>query len=239
MIGGVRFFSAGPLSVLTLVLLIGLVLLLIPLLVLGVIGAAFTRLGLSWVEALALVLLMLFGSFVNVPLYLIRRDMVEVTPISYDRYGNPSLQRSATPVWETRISLNLGGCILPVFIAAYMMYRVATVTGSLQLVPLFLCAGIVSLVTFVTTREIPGMGIYVPVFIPALTALVAGILISGGGGLAAAATALAGGIIGTIAGGNLAHLVRVWDLDIMEISIGGFGTFGAVFLCCILPALIA
>ena len=39
--------------------------------------------------------------------------------------------------------------------------------------------------------------------------------------------------------GNLAHLYRVRDLEVPEVSIGGFGTFGAVFLCCVLPALIA
>jgi uncharacterized membrane protein len=40
-------------------------------------------------------------------------------------------------------------------------------------------------------------------------------------------------------GGNLSHLYRVRDLEVPEVSIGGFGTFGAVFLCCVLPALIA
>ena len=68
-------------SVLAIILLIGLVILLIPLLILGVIGAAFTRLGLSWIAALALVLLMLAGSFVNIPLYRIRRDMIRAVPL--------------------------------------------------------------------------------------------------------------------------------------------------------------
>ena len=84
MAGNIRFFSAGPLSVLAIVLLIVLVLLLIPLLILGIIGAAFTRLGLSWIAALALVLLMLAGSFVNIPIYRIRRDMVRATPLDPD-----------------------------------------------------------------------------------------------------------------------------------------------------------
>ena len=95
MAGGIRFFSAGPLSVLAIVLLIGLVLLLIPLLVLGVVGAAFTRLGLSWVAALALVLLMLAGSFVNIPLYCIRRDMIRATPL--DSAGNELRAPFAAP----------------------------------------------------------------------------------------------------------------------------------------------
>lgn len=238
MAGNIRFFSAGPLSVLAIVLVIGLVILLIPLLILGVIGAAFTRLGLSWIAALALVLLMLAGSFVNIPLYRIQRDMIRATPL--DSAGNELLSPfAAPPVWETVISVNLGGGILPVCIAAYMVYRAVIIDGTALVVPVILCAALVMVISFVSTRETAGVGIQVPFILPALIALLVGVLLSGGTGLTAAVTALAGGVFGTIAGGNLAHLVRVRDLEIPEVSIGGFGTFGAVFLCCILPALIA
>ena len=238
MAGNIRFFSAGPLSVLAIVLFIGLVVLLIPLLILGVIGAAFTRLGLSWIAALALVLLMLAGSFVNIPLYRIQRDMIRATPL--DPAGNELVSPYAVPpVWETVISVNLGGGILPVCIAAYMVYRAVMIDGIALVVPVTICAALVLAVSFISTREAAGVGIQVPFVIPALTALLAGVLLSGGTGLTAAVTALTGGVLGTIAGGNLAHLVRVRDLEIPEVSIGGFGTFGAVFLCCILPAFIA
>ena len=122
MADGIRFSSVGPLSVLAIILLIGLVILLIPLLILGVIGVAFTRLGLSWIAALALVLLMLAGSFVNIPVYRIRRDMIRAIPvdISGERTGAPF---AVPPVWETVISVNLGGGIIPVCIAVYLMYQ--------------------------------------------------------------------------------------------------------------------
>ena len=238
MAGNIRFFSAGPLSVLAIVLFVGLVILLIPLFIIGVIGAAFTRLGLSWIAALALVLLMLAGSFVNIPLYRIQRDTIRATPL--DSAGNELVSPFAIrPVWETVISVNLGGGILPVCIAAYMAYRAAMIDGTALVVPVMLCAALVLVISFVSTREAAGVGIQVPLIIPALTALLAGVLLSGGPGLTAAVAALAGGVLGTIAGGNLAHLIRVRDLEIPEVSIGGFGTFGAVFLCCVLPALIA
>jgi uncharacterized membrane protein len=235
---GIRFFSAGPLSVLAIILLIGFILLLIPLLVLGVIGAAFTRLGLSWIAALALVLLMLAGSFVNIPLSRIRRDMIRATPV--DLAGNElPVPFAAPPVWETVISVNLGGGIIPVCIAIYMMYQAVIITEITILIPAAICTALVTGVSVVSTREITGVGIRVPMIIPALSALLAGVLLSGGTGLTAAVTALAGGTIGTIAGGNLARLYRVRDLEVPEVSIGGFGTFGAVILCCVLPALIA
>jgi uncharacterized membrane protein len=238
MAGGIRFFPAGPLSLLAIILLIAFVILLIPLLILGVIGAAFTRLGLSWVAALALVLLMLTGSFVNIPLYRVRRDMIRATPLdsAVNVLGAPF---AAPPVWETVISVNLGGGIIPVCIVAYMVYRAVMDAGTALVLPVTLCVFLVMIISFVSTREVAGVGIRVPFIIPAVTALLSSVLLSGGTGLDAAVIALAGGTLGTLSGGNLAHLYRVRDLEVPEVSIGGFGTFGAVFLCCILPALIA
>jgi uncharacterized membrane protein len=238
MAGNIRFFSAGPFSVLAILLFIGLVILLIPLLILGVIGAAFIRLGLSWVAALAVVLLILAGSFVNIPLYRIRRDMIQAIPL--DSTGNELVSPfGAAPVWEIVISVNLGGGIIPICIAAYMIYRAVLIAGTNILTPIALCAALVTLISFFSTREIAGVGIRVPFFIPALMAILVGILLASGTGLTAAVTALAGGTLGTLLGGNLAHLFRVQDLEIPEVTIGGFGTFGAIFLCCVLPALIA
>lgn len=238
MAGGIRYSTAGPLPALAILILIGLVLLMIPLLFLGIIGAAFTRLGLSWIAALALVLLMLAGSFINIPLFRVRRDLVRAVPL--DSSGNKLVSPlSPRPVWDTIISVNFGGAILPVCIAAYLISQAVAINGIPLLVPVAFCTVICFAVSFVTTRETPGFGIQVPFLIPSLTALLAGLALSGGTGLAASVTALAGGIFGTLAGGNLAHLCGVRDLEIPEVNVGGSGTFGAVFLCCVLPALIA
>ena len=56
---------------------------------------------------------------------------------------------------------------------------------------------------------------------------------------AATVLAFVSGTIGTLLGGNLAQLHRIKGLDVADVSIGGAGTFGAIFICCILPALIA
>ncbi len=202
--GNVHRISGGSLSVLAIVLLIGLVLLLIPLLILGIFGAAFTRLGLSWIAALSLVLLMLTGSFVNIPVWRIRRDMVRAMHTDATAYGPDS--SFASPIWETIISVNLGGAIVPLCIAACLIYRAVPAAGTGLLVSIAVCTAAVLGITFVSTKEIACTGIRVPVIIPALTALLAGLLLSGGIGLLAAVTAMAGGVFGTISGGNLAHL---------------------------------
>jgi uncharacterized membrane protein len=238
MAGGIRVVSAGALSVLVILLLVGLVILLIPLLFLGLIGAAFTKLGFSWITAIAVVLLMLFGSYVNIPVYTIKRDMVRVSPDTTSLYGadNPW---SPAPVWDTLISINLGGAILPVCISLYLLYRAVLITGPSLLVPVGAGVALVALVTFVSTRPVPGVGLRVPLIIPALTALLMGLLLFGGAGIPATVLAFVSGTIGILLGGNLAQLQRIKALDVSDVSIGGAGTFGAIFICCILPALIA
>jgi len=238
MAGGIRLVSAGALSVLVILLLVGLVILLIPLLLLGVIGAAFTKLGFSWISAIAVVLLMLFGSYINIPVYTIRRDMVRVLPDTTSVYDADS-PWSPAPVWDTIISINLGGAILPICISLYLLYQAVLITGTSLLTPVGAGVVLVALITFVSTRPVPGVGLRVPLIIPALTALLIGMLLFGGAGIPATVLAFVSGTIGILLGGNLAQLHRIKGLDVADVSIGGAGTFGAIFISCILPALIA
>jgi uncharacterized membrane protein len=234
---GIRFSSAGPLSVIVLILLVGLIILVIPLVFLGLVGAAFTRLGFSWIAALAVVLLMLFGSFVNIPLYTIRRDMVQGGTGSFDESAvNPW---ATQPVWDTIISLNLGGAVIPVLVSAYLLYRAVGVLGTAILGPV--CTGIVivALIAYVATRLVPGYGIRAPLFMPGLAAVLCGLLLTGGTGLTAGVTAFVAGTAGTLLGAGIAWLPRIKDLEVPQVSIGGAGMFGAIFLACILSALIA
>jgi uncharacterized membrane protein len=235
---GVRFYSAGPLSVFVIILIIALVIIIVPLLVLGIIGAAFTRLGFSWISALAVVLLMLFGSFVNIPVYRFRRDMIRVSHNQAPVFG-VSFPNTSGEIWDTTISLNLGGAVIPVFISLYLMYRAILITGTSLIFTV--CAGItiVAMITFVSTRLDTYTGIQVPLLIPGLTALLAGLLLAGGTGLIGAVTAFVSGVTGVLLGGNIANLYRISDLEVPEVSFGGAGTFGSIFLCCMLPALIA
>jgi len=235
---GVRFFSGGPLSVFAIIILVGLVILIIPLFILGMIGAAFTRLGFSWITAIAVVLLMLFGSYVDIPLYRFKRDMVRISPDTSAVFGSGS-PWPADPVWETQVSINLGGAILPLGISLCLLYQAVSITGTSLLVPVGAGIVLVALVTFFATRPVPGVGLRVPLLIPALTALLMGMLLFGGAGIPATVMAFVSGTAGVLLGGNIARLFRIKDLEVPLVSIGGAGTFGAVFICCILPALVA
>jgi uncharacterized membrane protein len=65
------------------------------------------------------------------------------------------------------------------------------------------------------------------------------LLLTGGTGLSAAVTAFVGGTTGVLLGANIANLYRIKNLEVPSVSLGGAGTFGSIFICCILPALIA
>ena len=235
---GVRFYSAGSLSAFVIIFLIALVVILIPLLILGIIGAAFTRLGFSWISALGIVLLMLLGSFVNIPVYRIRRDTIRV---SHDEATvfDECVPCSSGQVWDTMISLNLGGAVIPVCVCLYMVYQAILITGTSLFFTIFAGITMVAIITFVSTRVVTCAGIQVPLLIPGLSALLAGLILAGGTGLPAAVTAFVSGVTGVLLGGNIANLYRIKDLEVPGISIGGAGTFRSVFICCMLPALIA
>jgi uncharacterized membrane protein len=235
---GIRFQSVGALPILAIILLILLIIVMVPLLFLGMIGAAFTRLGLSWISALAVVLLIILGSTVNIPVYTVKREMIRMD------HGGVSLDDpfNAWPrgdAWDTVISVNLGGAVIPVCLALYVLFISFPLIAAP--LPLLLVPGIiaVSLVTCASTRALPGIGLQVPLLIPALSALLIGLVVTGSPGLTASVVAMASGIFGVLVGGNLAQYKKIRDLGVPAVSIGGSGTFGAMLFCCILPALVA
>jgi uncharacterized membrane protein len=238
MSNGVRLYSAGPLSIIAIILLIGLVILIIPLLFLGLVGAAFTRLGFSRIAALAVVLLMLFGSFINFPLYTIRRDMIRAGSGDFS-FESAAAPWAPQPVWDTVISLNLGGAVIPVLVSVYLLYRAVGLLGTAILGPIGIGIVIVAVIAYIATRSVPGYGIKAPLFIPGLAALLCGLLLTGGTGLLAGVTAFVAGTAGTLLGAGIAWLPRAKELEVPQVSIGGSGMFGAIFLACILSALIA
>ena len=238
MTNGIRYQSVGALPVIAILIFIVLIIVLVPLAFLGLIGAAFTRLGFSWLSALAVVLLILLGSTVNIPVYTIKRDMVRMA------HGEMSMSDPYTAwpredAWDTVISINLGGAVIPLCIAQYVLYVAYPIVTTPLMAPVVLGILGVSLITYASTRAIPGVGIQVPLLIPALTALLLGLVFGGSVGLAASVTAMVSGIIGVLIGGNLAQLWKIRDLGIPAMSIGGSGTFGSLLFCCILPALVA
>ena len=157
MSNGIRVFSAGSLTVLAVILIIALIIFIVPLLVLGIIGAAFARLGFSWITALAVIILIVLGSGVNLPIYKIKRDIIRLSEINSN--GFDTGEQSRSQAWETIVSVNLGGAIIPLAISAYLIYRAGIIVGSPLAIPLFVGVIAVSVITFIATRSFPRVGL--------------------------------------------------------------------------------
>jgi len=236
-----RVYSAGPLTIIALLVIIGLIVIVVPLLFLGLVGKAFTNLvGLSWITATALVILILICSLVNIPVWKVRKETIRMPHSPEGQFPDAFTPNETGGLWETSIAVNLGGAIIPVAMACWLLYRASAV---MEGNPLYLQVAaatlIVAAIAYVTTRPMVGLGLRAPLIVPGLTALLCGILFAQGLGLSAGVIAFASATFGILLGADLAHLPHVGALEVPQVSIGGAGTFGAIFIGCILSALIA
>jgi len=232
-----RFSRKGSLSVIVIVLFVILLLILIPLLILGLAGAAFSRLGFSWTAAVAVIVLMLAGYFVNIPVMKLKNAGIAAGETAvFDAFSGEPVDESAQSVI---IALNLGGFFIPVVIVAYLLFETGSMNRSLLLLPVAICVTLVTLIVVILTRIRAPAGISVPLVLPSLSAAACGIVLNGGTGLDAAVTAFAGGISGILIGGCFVLLVKGRRAGIRRINIGGAGMLGPLFLCALLSALIA
>tara|TARA_Y100000310_G_C20316967_1_gene638890 strand:+ start:57 stop:701 length:645 start_codon:yes stop_codon:yes gene_type:complete len=206
-------------------LFIILVILAIPvLLALGlfkVIQLGFENLGFPPELVLLTLFLMLVGSFVNIPLG--RRKVVEVTESHF--FG---LFRRKRLVAQG-LSLNVGGALIPLGIAAFLLFRV-------PLEEALIATLLMTLISWKLSRVIPGKGIAVPVLIPPLfAALFAFLLVP----QEAALVAFVAGTLGVLLGADVLRLPKVMRGEVGVMSIGGAGVFDGIFLVGIVAALLA
>ena len=224
-----------------LLVLVGLVIILFPIVFLTAIGATFTKLGFSWREALLILLLTLAGSFVNVPV----RTLESRAAPAYDRYVAVygRFYRIPEPVQRTVLAVNVGGALIPLVISLYLLYDSVVISGGYLVMGLALAGvAVVTVVTKLVARPVPGLGIATPFFIPPLAALIAALVLStfaGGVPVAAVIIAYVSGTLGTLIGADLLILGHIAELGAPMASIGGAGTFDGIFLSGIIAALLA
>ncbi len=231
-------YVGNPFTRTAIVILALILIFLISFLLLSLVGTTFTKLGFSWKEAIVILALTLIGSFINIPLKTVKNTEFRAyeTP-AYTMYGR--IYRIAQPSPTTLIAVNIGGAVIPVVISLYLLSRGLTISGGIFLVAF--AAGIlaVALVTNVFAHPVPGLGIATPFFIPPLSALIAGLILSSSLGVNPSMIAYTSGTIGTLIGADLLNLSRIGDLGAPMVSIGGAGTFDGIFLAGIIAAFLA
>jgi uncharacterized membrane protein len=189
-----------------------------------IISISFTKLGLSSGTGIALLIATLVGSMVNIPISS-RRIVYEQPLPFYSRY----LFYLPPRVSHQVIAVNLGGAIIPIGFALYLLQRT-------PLLPALIATLIIVLVTRLLARPVAGVGIVMPAWIPPLISAGLAYLLARDN---PAPVAYISGTVGTLIGADLLNWPNFNKLGAQMISIGGAGVFDGIFLSGIVAALIA
>ncbi|HET7341443.1 MAG TPA: DUF1614 domain-containing protein [Methylomirabilota bacterium] len=212
-------------------LLVGFVVLLILLVVmieLRVLAYAYRKIGVRPRYMVAVLLLSLLGSHVNIPLYSVSVPRLtppeEITIMGRTYIVPPAVEPGATVV-----AINVGGGLLPILLSLYLFLRLGMRTRML------IGTAIVAVLVHGLARVVPGIGIAVPMLLPPLVAAAVGLVLAF---RRAPPVAYVAGSMGTLIGADLTNLHRIAELGAPIVSIGGAGTFDGVFLTGIIAGLI-
>lgn len=252
------FFS--PISIWVLLALILVVVLGLPLLFFGLIGAALGNLGFGFWMIVLLIIAIIVGSFINIPLGTLkprdqkpkeepakRKPSGQYAPSMYDKMYRtdrfePEPYTGDAERSSTRIFINLGGAVIPILISLYIILLGSS--GSISSDPwypakMMTALAITTVCVYLAAKPVRGIGIATPFFVGPAVTLAAALILGGGFGLPAAGIAYVAGTLGTLIGADLLHLKDVSDKGATMLSIGGAGTFDGIFLTGIITALIA
>ena len=194
------------------------------------IGETFLRLGISPSLMFWLLILTLVGSLVNIPIYRFEnREMVGEQVVSYFgmRYRVPRLERGQATI----LAVNVGGGLIPVALSGYL---ISQINFGLSL-PILLA--VVTVVVNRLARPVRGMGIGVPGLAPPLVAALGAYLLCPME--LRAPCAYIASTMGILIGADLLNLGRIRQLGAPVASIGGAGTFDAIFLSGIIAVLLS
>ncbi len=188
---------------------------------LELIALTFAKLGLEPSSALLLLMSSLFGSAINLPLLSLPASAPPPQPVERVFRG---LLRPPERVFtgRTLVAVNVGGCLVPLFFSFFLLRRYPIPGG-----PVVLAVAIVSLVSYMASRPVVGLGVAMPMLVAPLTAALTAVLL---GGEYRAPLAYIAGTLGVLIGADLLRLKDIGGLGAPLAAIGGAGTFDGIFL---------
>ena len=202
---------------------------LIILIQLRILRYAYMKLGLGPGMALLLLFGSLAGSYFNIPITVLPGRTVQNGEI-VDFYGMRYVVPLVTSWPGTVLAINVGGAVIPTVMSIYLLLRYALWLKGI------IATAIVAAVIHWFAEPVPGVGIAVPIFMPALVTAIVAFLLSRE---YAAPLAYVAGSLGTLIGADLLNFDKISGLGAPIASIGGAGTFDGIFLTGILAVLLA
>jgi uncharacterized membrane protein len=219
-----------PLSPAFFSLLAGLLIMLTILIQVGVLRYAYLRLGVSSRVALLLLLASLFGSYLNIPLIELP-DQQQIVPAQQIGFFGMHYSVPVVVDWPgTIIAVNVGGALIPIVMSLYLLVK----NGLWGLG--FLATTCVAAVCYHLAQPVAGLGIALPIFVPAIATAIVALVLSR---RYSATLAYVGGSLGTLIGADLLNIGSIAGLGAPVASIGGAGTFDGIFVTGILAVIIA
>jgi len=219
-----------PLIFLLMVAFFLMALIMLPFLMVGLIGEAFLRLGISPSLVFWLLILTLVGSLVNIPIYkFAAQEVVGEQVVSYFgmRFRVPRMVRSH----ETVLAMNVGGALIPLALSLYLISKIDFGVS----LPILLV--VVTVVVNRLARPVRGLGIGVPGLVPPLVAALGAYLLCPP--VLRAPCAYIASTMGILIGADLLNLGQIRKMGAPVASIGGAGTFDAIFLSGIIAVLLS
>jgi uncharacterized membrane protein len=218
-----------PFQPLQLILFIVVLSLLVAVVQVGLVSIAFERLGLSASSGYLLLFASLFGSAVNLPAFTIeaRPSNVEIPPLFRGLLRMPPQPFTG----RTLISVNVGGCLIPLFFSFYLLQA-----HPLPIAEVLLGIAGVATISYLASRPVPGIGIGIPIFVAPIAAALLAVLMNPDN---SAPLAYMSGTLGVIVGADLLRLRDIGDMGLPMASIGGAGTFDGIFITGIVAVLLA
>jgi uncharacterized membrane protein len=202
----------------------------LPLLILGLIGEAFLRLGISPALIFWLLIITLVGSLVNIPIHTFEnRQLVGEQVVSYFgmRFRVPRQERAQASI----LAVNVGGALIPLALSVYLISQINFGVS----LPILLL--VVTVVVNRLARPVRGMGIGVPGLVPPLVAALGAYFLCAPE--LRAPCAYIASTMGILIGADLLNLGQIRQLGAPVASIGGAGTFDAIFLSGIIAVLLS
>jgi uncharacterized membrane protein len=210
------------------ILLIAALLLLVVSIQVGALTVAFEKLDLSSDSAYLLFITILGGSMINLPLFSMKSDppnLAEIPPQLQDLY------RRMPYTGKTIVMANVGGCVVPVAFCLYLLAH-----HPLNIFRVALAVAAVTVLSFKTSRRVPGIGMGMPILLAPLLAALVSVALDPDN---AAPMAFISGTLGVLIGADLLHLKDISKMGTPFASIGGAGSFDGIFITGIVAVLLA
>jgi uncharacterized membrane protein len=190
-------------------------------------GTAFRKLGFPPEYSVYFLFFSLLCSYINIPIKKVRSHVPVISDNASDVLRS-GLSASSLKMYST-IAFNIGGAVIPLIMSLFLFSMAK---------PVEVLSGIllVTIIIHKIARPVKGSGIAIHALLPPLLAAFVAIIISPQN---APVIAYISGTFGCILGIDILNLKKIPDLGVPLVSIGGAGTFDAIFLTGIISVLLA